>query len=292
MAKVLGKRRVTVLGTEMSYIDTRAGEHLFLFLHGNPTSSYLWRNVITQVQGIGRCLAPDLVGMGDSGKVSGSLYMIQDQMIYLDAWIKAIRLDENKKIVLIGHEWGACLAFDWSRRNSDRVEAIIHMEGVIGVFNSYADLGPPHIQNMIKKIRNSKINYEQDKTYANAYLDLCVDEILQHKKLTANNIALYKLPFVQITQPITTLICQLPIREEGPHDVINWVKINSDWMNQEKNIPVLHFIPETGRFNQFNSNLTKSWRQVVLTIQGGHFLSEGAQAQISTAIVEFIRNLK
>ena len=291
MAKVIGKRRITVLGSHMSYIDTRAGEHLFLFLHGNPTSSYLWRNVIPRVQGLGRCLAPDLVGMGDSGKVAGSLYLIQDQVRYLDAWIKAIQLDENKRITLIGHEWGVALAFDWCRKNPGRVEAVIHMEGVIETFDSYADLGPSNVQNILMQIRDTNNTVEQEKILAKSYVDMCVDEMLVQKKLTTNNITLYKRPFLDITLPITTLVRQLPIRDEGPHDVMNWIKNNSDWMAKQRTIPVLHFIPEDGRFGGFNTKITESWRQVVLPIPGGHFVSEGAQAEIGTAIVEFIRNL-
>ena len=291
MAKVIGKRRITVLGSHMSYIDTRAGEHLFLFLHGNPTSSYLWRNVIPRVQGLGRCLAPDLVGMGDSGKVAGSLYLIQDQVRYLDAWIKAIQLDENKRITLIGHEWGVALAFDWCRKNPGRVEAVIHMEGIIETFDSYADLGPSNVQNILMQIRDTNNTVEQEKILAKSYVDMCVDEMLVQKKLTTNNITLYKRPFLDITLPITTLVRQLPIRDEGPHDVMNWIKNNSDWMAKQRTIPVLHFIPEDGRFGGFNTKITESWRQVVLPIPGGHFVSEGAQAEIGTAIVEFIRNL-
>ncbi|HKA30565.1 MAG TPA: alpha/beta fold hydrolase, partial [Candidatus Binatia bacterium] len=108
------RRRARVLDTEMAYVDTGAGDPI-VFLHGNPTSSYLWRNVIPHVAGGNRCLAPDLVGMGDSGKAPSGTYRFVDHARYLDAWFEALGLSRN--VVLVVHDWGSALGFHWGRRH-------------------------------------------------------------------------------------------------------------------------------------------------------------------------------
>src|SRR5512137_3129855 len=110
------RRRVRVLDTEMAYVDAGSGDPV-VFLHGNPTSSYLWRNVIPHVQAVGRCLAADLVGMGDSGKAPAGSYRFVDHARYLDAWFEALELIQN--VVLVGHDWGSALAFHWARRHPE-----------------------------------------------------------------------------------------------------------------------------------------------------------------------------
>src|SRR4029453_5315127 len=101
------RKRVAVLDTEMSYVDVANGDPI-VFLHGNPTSSYLWRNVIPHVAGLGRCLAPDLVGMGDSGRSPGGSYRFVDHARYLDAWFEALGLTN---VTLVVHDWGSALGF-------------------------------------------------------------------------------------------------------------------------------------------------------------------------------------
>src|SRR6202162_3545812 len=103
------RKRVAVLDTEMSYVDVGAGDPI-VFLHGNPTSSYLWRNVIPHVSNSGRCLAPDLIGMGDSGKShspEGERYRFIDHARHLDAWFDV--LDLKNRVTLVIHDWGSAL---------------------------------------------------------------------------------------------------------------------------------------------------------------------------------------
>src|SRR6266508_6828068 len=117
------RKRVRVLDTEIAYVDSGAGEPT-VFLHGNPTSSYLWRNVIPHVDGLGRCLAPDLVGMGDSGRSPGGAYRFVDHARYLDAWFDALGLLRN--VVLVVHDWGSALGFHWARRHPERVRGVAY----------------------------------------------------------------------------------------------------------------------------------------------------------------------
>src|SRR3979409_1379435 len=122
------RRRVAVLDTEMSYVDTGEGDPI-VFLHGNPTSSYLWRNIIPFVAGLGRCLAPDLVGMGQSGQSPGNAHRFADHARYLDGWFEALGLTRN--VVLVLHDWGSALGFHRAHRFLDQVQAIAYMEAIV-----------------------------------------------------------------------------------------------------------------------------------------------------------------
>ena len=112
------RQRIPVLDSEITYIETGKGDPV-VFLHGNPTSSYLWRNIIPHVEGLARCLAPDLIGMGESGKAPKGSYRFVDHARYLDAWFDGLEL--NKDVTLVGHDWGAALGFYWAYRYPGRV---------------------------------------------------------------------------------------------------------------------------------------------------------------------------
>ena len=122
------RRRIGVLDTDMAYIDTGEGEPV-VFLHGNPTSSYLWRNIIPHIEGSRRCLAPDLVGMGSSGKAKNSSYRFVDHARYLDAWFDALDLREN--ITLVVHDWGSALGFYWAQRHPECIKGLAYMEALV-----------------------------------------------------------------------------------------------------------------------------------------------------------------
>ena len=122
------RKRISVAGTEIAYIDVGNGPPI-VFLHGNPTSSYLWRNIIPHLAGLGRCLAPDLVGMGDSGKAPGGRYHFVDHARYLDAWFAALGL--TRDVTLVIHDWGSALGLYWARRNPAAVSRIAYMEAIV-----------------------------------------------------------------------------------------------------------------------------------------------------------------
>src|SRR5262245_12816415 len=113
------RRRIGVLDSHMAYVEVGVGDPI-VFLHGNPTSSYLWRNVIAELEAQGRCLAPDLIGMGRSGKVPAARYRLADHVRYLDAWFAALDLH---RVTLVVHDWGSALGFHWAERHPDRVKA-------------------------------------------------------------------------------------------------------------------------------------------------------------------------
>jgi haloalkane dehalogenase len=126
------KKRRPVLGLEMAYVDEGQGDPI-VFLHGNPTSSYVWRNILPYVQEFGRIIAPDLIGMGDSQKLPASgpgSYTFVEHRRYLHALLEA--LDVRERVTLVGHDWGAALAFDWARHHPNAVRGIAYMEAVAG----------------------------------------------------------------------------------------------------------------------------------------------------------------
>ncbi|MFI4985913.1 MAG: alpha/beta fold hydrolase, partial [Alphaproteobacteria bacterium] len=117
------RSRVDVLDAQMEFIDEGEGDAI-VFLHGNPTSSYLWRNIIPHVAGLGRALAADLIGMGRSSRAPDCSYRFADHARYLDAWFETAEAGE--RVVIVGHDWGGALGFNWARRNADRVQGIVY----------------------------------------------------------------------------------------------------------------------------------------------------------------------
>src|SRR5713226_8904727 len=125
------KKRQEVLGQEMAYVEVGSGDPI-VYLHGNPTSSYLWRNVIPHVQELGRCIAPDLIGMGDSAKLPSSgpaAYTFVEHRRYLDGLLD--RLDVRERVTFVMHDWGSALGFDWANRHRDSVKGLAYMEALV-----------------------------------------------------------------------------------------------------------------------------------------------------------------
>jgi haloalkane dehalogenase len=120
------KRRIDVLGAQMAYVDEGEGDPI-LFIHGNPTASYVWRNVLPYARGRGRCMAVDLIGMGDSDKPDIA-YRFADHARYLAAFIAALGL---KRVTLVVHDWGSALGFDWAMKHQSEVRALAFMEAII-----------------------------------------------------------------------------------------------------------------------------------------------------------------
>ena len=123
------RKRLDAAGVEMAYVDVGQGDPI-VFLHGNPTSSYLWRNIIPHLAPHARCLAPDLAGMGDSGKAPDGSYRLADHIRYLDAWFAALDL-ARQKVTLVIHDWGSSLGFHWARRNPAAIKGIVYMEAIV-----------------------------------------------------------------------------------------------------------------------------------------------------------------
>ena len=140
-------RDVQVHGARMAYIDEGSGDPI-VFLHSNPTSSYLWRNVIPHVRSVGRCIAPDLIGMGRSDKPDIG-YRFVDHALYIDGFLEALGLD---RITFVVHDWGSALGFDWAMRHESRVRGLAFMEAILGPVPSWEQFTPQG-REIFKKLR-------------------------------------------------------------------------------------------------------------------------------------------
>src|SRR5258708_12172635 len=144
----LPRRRVKVLDTEISYVDVGEGEPV-VFLHGNPTWSYQWRNIIPSISPIRRCLAPDLVGMGWSGKSPTKAYRFVDQARYMDAWFEALQV--TKDVTLVLHDWGAAIGFYRARRHPEQIKAIAYFEDAVHSLRSDISPARPPLQSHTRR---------------------------------------------------------------------------------------------------------------------------------------------
>ncbi|MCP5097005.1 MAG: haloalkane dehalogenase, partial [Chloroflexi bacterium] len=207
-------RRLSVLDSEIAFIDTGGYGDPILFLHGNPTSSYLWRNIVPLVAGNGRCLAPDLIGMGESGKNPANSYRFIDHARYLDAWIELMDLGDN--ITFVIHDWGSALGFHWAHRYPDRVKAIVYMEAIVQPLTWAAW---PEVATGIFQAMRSAAGEEIVLTK-----NMFVERILPTsvlRKLTDEEMGVYKRPYHQAGEsrrPTLTWPREIPIEGE-PADV-------------------------------------------------------------------------
>ena len=146
------RKRIKVLDVEMAYIDEGEGDPI-VFLHGNPTSSYLWRNIMPYCEGLGRILAPDLVGMGQSDENPEGSYRFVDHFKYLSAWFDAVGITQNAIIVI--HDWGSGLGFHWANQHRKSVKAIAFMEAIVTSFPTWNDF-PAHLHDPVGRLRSAQ----------------------------------------------------------------------------------------------------------------------------------------
>jgi haloalkane dehalogenase len=280
------RERVAVLDTEMSYVDTGEGDPV-VFLHGNPTSSYLWRNVIPHVESHARCLAPDLVGMGDSGKSPAGSYRFADHARYLDAWFEAVVPSEN--VTLVVHDWGSALGFDWARRHPERVRGIAYMEAIVRPFPSWEEW-PKQARGVFREMRSDR--GEELVLKKNAFVEGILPESVL-RPLTEAEMEAYRRPYPtpESRRPTLSWPREMPIDGE-PADVVETVDAYSKWLAQSR-VPKLFVNAEPGVI------LTGSQRdfcrgfknQEEVTVRGSHFLQEDSPHEIGEAVARFLRGL-
>jgi haloalkane dehalogenase len=213
------RSRVSVLDSEMSYVTIGNGDPI-VFLHGNPTSSYLWRNIVPHVSDLGWCLAPDLVGMGQSAASPGGAYRFLDHARYLDAWFEALDLRRNVTLVL--HDWGSALGFHWASRHPERVRAIAYMESMVQS-RDWEDL-PSSRAPIFRDLRSGK--GERMIFDENAFIEMLLPKLIL-RTLTGTEMDNYRRPFIEpeSRRPMLVWPRELPIGGE-PADV---VKIFEDY---------------------------------------------------------------
>jgi haloalkane dehalogenase len=282
------RKRIAVAGTEIAYLDTGSGD-LIVLLHGNPTSSYLWRNVIPHLAGLGRCLAPDLAGMGQSGKAPDGSYRFVDHARYLDAWFTAMGL--TQKITLVVHDWGSALGFYWACRNRSAVKGIAYMEAIVTPLRW--DDWPENARNIFQLMRSPA--GEELVLQKNVFVERILPGAIL-RKLTEEEMAAYRKPWVEpgeSRRPMLTWPRQIPVDGE-PADVTAIVNDYTQWLSADSTLPKLFVNGEpgailTGRQRAY----CRTWpNQREVTVAGAHFVQEDSPHQIGRAIADWYRTLK
>ncbi|HKH37331.1 MAG TPA: haloalkane dehalogenase [Rubrobacter sp.] len=231
---------VNVLDSTISYMEVGAGVPL-VFLHGNPTSSYLWRRVLPQIGDPGRCLAPDLIGMGNSGKPPVA-YRFADHARYLDAWFDALDLDG---VVLIGHDWGGALAFDWATRHSGRTRGVAFMETIVRPISW--DEFPEGARPLFKSFRTPGIG-ETMILDENVFIEQALPRTVA-ADLTDEDMEAYRKPYLTHDSrlPLLQWPREMPLDGE-PADVVGRIEAYDEWLAHSPEVPklLLTFDPGLG----------------------------------------------
>jgi haloalkane dehalogenase len=280
------RRGVNVHDSVMSYVTVGGGDPI-VFLHGNPTSSYLWRNVIPHVSDLGWCLAPDLVGMGQSGSSQGGAYRFFDHARYLDAWFEALDLRQNVTLVL--HDWGSALGFHWASRHPERIRAVAYMESMVRP-RDWEDL-PPSRAPIFRDLRSKK--GERMILDENAFIEILLPKLII-RTLTRTEMDAYRLPFIEPEARWPTLVWprELPIGGE-PTDIVKIFENYGQWLLRSP-LPKLFINAEPGSLLIGRSrDFCRSWpNQQEVTIRGIHFIQEDSPHEIGSALAHFVRQTR
>jgi haloalkane dehalogenase len=279
------RRRLQVLDSHLAYVEVGLGDPL-VFLHGNPTSSYLWRNVIAELDGLGRCLAPDLIGMGRSGKAAGGRYRLADHARYLDAWFEALDL---RRATLVVHDWGSALGFDWARRHADRIKALVYMEAIVRPV-TWAEW-PENARKVFQGMRSPA--GEEMVLSKNVFVERILPASVL-RGLTPEEMERYREPYREpgeSRRPTLTWPREIPIEGE-PADVTALVSEYAAWLARSP-LPKLFVNAEPGSILVgAQREFCRTWpNQQEVTVPGSHFLQEDSPAEIGRAIARFLRGL-
>ncbi|HWT24710.1 MAG TPA: haloalkane dehalogenase [Solirubrobacteraceae bacterium] len=280
------KRFAEVRGRRMAYVEAGSGEPAFVLLHGNPTSSFLWRDVIPALEPAGRCVAPDLIGMGDSDKLPHSgpdAYSFAEHREYLDAVLDALELGD--RVVLVLHDWGSALGFDWARRHAERVAGIAYMEAIVRPWTW--DEWPEASRRIFQGFRSDageELILERN---------LFVERVLPGsvlRTLTDDEMAEYRRPFArpgEDRRPTLSWPRQLPIDGE-PADVVEVVRAYGEWL-AASDVPKLFVNADPGAILVGTAReFCRTWpHQTEITVAGRHFCQEDSGPEIGRAIAEW-----
>ncbi|WP_426435476.1 haloalkane dehalogenase [Bradyrhizobium genosp. P] len=281
-------KRLPVLDAEMAYVDVGQGDPI-VFLHGNPTSSYMWRNVIPYALPFGRVLAPDLIGMGQSSKSPRAAYRYFDHVAYLDEWFDKLGLTSN--IVLVIQDWGAALGFDRASRYPDSVIGVVYMEAMVRP-RLWTDM-PPERQRIFRSLRGPE--GETMVLRDNYFVEKMLFEYGVIRKLTDEEKAVYAEPFATRESRLPTLVFPREIPFDGePADMFDRVKCYSEWMGASKNLPKLFINAAQGHGTAGAAREhCRQWpNQTEVTVEAKHYVPEDCPHEIGAALVEFLRRIR
>ncbi len=283
------KKRTRVNGLEMAWVEAGEGDPI-VFQHGNPTSSYLWRNVIPHLEGLGRCIAPDLIGMGDSQKLPDSgpdAYTFVQHREYLDALLEELGVRENVTWVI--HDWGSALGFDWSNRHRDAVKGIAYMEAIVRPLSweDWPDAATQIFQGFRSPAGDALVLEN----------NMFVERVLPGsvlRGLTDAEMEVYRRPYTEpgeSRRPTLTWPRQIPL-DGDPEDVTRITGDYAEWLASSP-VPKLFINAEPGAIlTGPQREFCRSWpNQTEVTVSGSHFIQEDAPDEIGAAIANWYRKL-
>ena len=284
------RKLITIKGRQMAYVDEGQGDAI-VFQHGNPTSSYLWRNIMPHCEGLGRLIACDLIGMGESEKLDNSgpdRYTYAEQRDYLFALWDQIGVGDN--VIFVIHDWGSALGFDWSNQNRDRVQGLAYMEAVVKTLNwsDFPDLGRKVFQGFRSEAGESMI---LDK-------NMFVERVLPGaviRDMTEAEMNEYRKPYLtegEDRRPTLTWPRQIPIEGE-PENVCRIVDDYGAWLAQS-DVPKLFINAAPGSIlTGEQREFCRTWpNQTEVTVNGIHFVQEDSPDEIGHAVAEFVKGIR
>jgi haloalkane dehalogenase len=282
------KQYAQVLGRRMAYVEQGSGAPIVL-LHGNPTSSYLWRSVLPELSSLGRCIAPDLIGMGDSEKLPADdpgRYTFVRHREFLDCLLD--ELGVTSEVTLVVHDWGSALGFDWARRHPEQVRGIAYMEGVVRPYADW-DAWPEAPRSMFQRLRSpagEQLILEQN-VFVERILPGSVLRALSEEELEE-----YRRPFaVPGEDRLPTLVWprQIPIGGEPP-EVVEVCAAYADWLAHTPGLPKLFINAEPGAILTGDQReFCRTWPdQTEITVKGVHFVQEDSGKEIGSAIAGWL----
>ena len=280
------RHRVLVRDAEMAYVDVGTGRPV-IFLHGNPTSSYIWRNVIPHIQPIVRCIAPDLIGMGESDLCPRNCYRLFEQVAYIDSFIDALDLDE---VWFVLQDWGVVLGIDWARRHPGRVGGGVHMEGLMRTmtWSEWPKETRPFVRDL-KGERGERLVLDENQI-VEGFLNMGTRRVLSDAEMGR-----YRAPYRssgESRQPMLDLAREIPI-EGLPPDSCAMIDANAQWLRGSFDIPKLFVNGDPG-FNvkgPIRDYVRTFPNQSEITVKGLHFLQEDSPHEIGAALQGFFERL-
>ena len=281
------RKRIKILDSEMSYIDEGDGDPI-VFLHGNPTSAYLWRNIMPHCAGLGRLLAPDLIGMGHSSQNPSGSYSYVDHYKYFEAWFEAVGISENA--ILVVHDWGSGLGFNWAFHNQDKIQGIVYMESIVRPlsFNDWPETARGIFQGM-RSPKGEELVLERN---------FFVERILPSsiiRKMSEEEMDVYRAPYVaggERRRPTLTWPREIPFDGE-PADVHEIVSAYSSWLSTDASLPKLFVNAEPGIIlTGLQREFCRTWpNQEEVTVKGLHFVQEDSPHEIGKATAAFVKRV-
>lgn len=272
----------------MAYVEYGSGPPIVL-LHGNPTSSYLWREVIPELTGVGRCIAPDLIGMGDSARIAAGreAYRFRMHAEYLEALLEV--LDVAEDVILVGHDWGGALLLDWGRKNPEAVKGVAYMETILTAltWDDWPKSAVAIFQGMRSDAGEEMVltkNVFVERILPGSVLDPISDKDME----------VYRSPYAEpgeSRRPTLTWPREIPIDGEPTH-MVGVVGANEAWVSGD-DVPKLFVNADPGSIvGDRVRKRVRAWpNQTEVTVRGLHFIQEDSGPEIGRAIADWIGTL-